>query len=125
MAPVGPARVGHDRGSATAELAVVLPGLILLTALCVWAVLAVALHVQCVDAARSGARALARGEPVAAAVAVAVARGPEGAEVRVHHLDGGLVAVEVRARAGLPGRWAHAPAPTVGGRVVAAAEGDP
>ena len=39
----------------------VLPALVLLAMLGVWAVAAVAAHLRCVDAAGTGARALARG----------------------------------------------------------------
>jgi len=116
--------MSRDRGSATAETAVVLPALVMVTVLCVWAVGSVAAHIQCLDAARAGARGLARDEPVAQVVAVARARAPEGAQVHVKHLEGGLVAVEVRARVGLPGPWqGSGPAVAVDGRAVAAAEG--
>jgi hypothetical protein len=118
--------LARDRGSATAELAVVLPALLLVTILCVWAVGSVAVHVQCLDAARTGARGLARDETVAQVVAVVEARAPRGAHVRVHHLEGGLVAVEVQARVPLPGPWpGHGPGVAVGGRAVAAVEGSP
>jgi len=113
----------RDRGSATAELAVVLPALVLVTVLCVWAVMSVAVHVACLDAARTGARGLARGEPVALVVDVAQERAPHGARVRVDHLGGGLVAVEVTARVALPGPWrGGGPGVTVGGRAVSVAE---
>jgi hypothetical protein len=119
--PGCPWRDRGQRGAATAEVAVVLPGLVLVTALCVWAVLVVAAHVQCLDAARSGARALARDEPVAAVRAIAEERGPRGARVAVVRLGPGLAAVDVRARVGLPGPW-DGPGVTVGGRVVAQSE---
>lgn len=118
--------MARDRGSATAELAVVLPALLLVTVLCMWAVGSVAVHVQCLDAARTGARSIARGETVAQVVAVVEARAPRGAQVRVQRLEGGLVAVEVRARVSLPGPWrGEGPGVTVGGRAVAAEEGPP
>ena len=107
----------------TAEVAVLLPALTLLAALCVSAVAAVAVHVRCLDAARTGARALARDEPVAVALAVTRARAPAGSEVTVDHLPGGLVAVEVTATARLVGSLG--PGIRVGGDVVAAVEGDP
>ena len=119
-------RIRGAGGTVTAELAVLLPALALLTALCVGAVSAVALHVRCLDAARSGARALARDEPVGAVVAAAEARAPRGAVVRVRFLDGGLVAVEVTARASLAGSMTGVgPGVTVGGRAVTEAEGVP
>jgi hypothetical protein len=116
-------RVIGQRGAVTAELAVVIPGLVLVTVLCVWAVAAVAVHVQCLDAARTGARALARDEPVGAVRAVVEARVPRGARVEVVRLGPELVAVEVRARVTVPGPWAGGPGLTVGGQVVAQAEG--
>ena len=100
-----------------------LPALTLLTALCVSALGAVAVHVRCLDAARTGARALARDEPVGAALAATRARAPEGSVVTVEHLAGGLVSVEVTATARLAG--SIGPRIRVGGDVVAAVEGDP
>jgi hypothetical protein len=73
----------RDRGSVTAEAAVALPALVLVLAASLWAVAIVGAHLQCVDAARAGARAAARGES-ADAVRVAVARSaPAGAEIGV------------------------------------------
>lgn len=119
-----PSRRGRgSAGTATAELAVLLPALVLLCALCVSAVGAMALHVRCLDAARTAARELARDEPPDAVLANARARAPAGAEVRIQRLRGGLVAVEVTARAGFAG-WDGAGV-RVGGDVVAVAEGAP
>jgi Flp pilus assembly protein TadG len=82
----------RDGGMATAELAVVLPALVLVIAAALTAVSVLLAQLQCVDAAREGARAAARGEPVEVArsaatrVAPAAARvdiGTEGEEVRV------------------------------------------
>lgn len=104
----------------------VLPALLLVTALCLWAVVSVAVHLQCLDAARTGARGVARSEALATVVAVVRERAPRGAQVRVRRLDGGLVAVEVTARVSLPGPWSGAgPGVTVGGQAVAAAEAPP
>ncbi|MGA5007868.1 TadE family type IV pilus minor pilin [Streptomyces koyangensis] len=80
----------------TAEAAVVLPTLVVFLLALVWALLAVAAHIQCVDAARAGARAAARQDPPAAVVEVALQAAPEGAEVTVGR-TGDLVHVEVRA----------------------------
>ena len=52
-----------DRGSATAETAVVLPVLVLLLATALWALGAISIQLSCVEAARAAARAAARGEP--------------------------------------------------------------
>jgi hypothetical protein len=76
-------RGGTDRGSVTAEAAVVLPVLVAAFALCLGGVATVTAELRCVDAARTAARGLARGEPVAAAVAAARAEAPAGAEVAV------------------------------------------
>jgi hypothetical protein len=72
-----------DRGTVTAELAVVLPGVVLLCAVLLFAGQAVIRQVQCTDAARAGARLAARGDPPAAVTAEASLRGPPGAVVRV------------------------------------------
>ncbi|MEV6207437.1 TadE family type IV pilus minor pilin [Kitasatospora sp. NPDC051914] len=66
---------------ATAETAVALPAMVVLAAMLVWAVLATAGEVRCVDAARVGARAAARGDTDAEALARAAA--PPGARVEV------------------------------------------
>ncbi|MFD4987918.1 TadE family type IV pilus minor pilin [Streptomyces sp. NPDC058374] len=81
----------------TAEAAVVLPTLVVFLLALVWALLAVAAHIQCVDAARAGARAAARQDAPAAVVDAALQAAPEGAEVTVGR-TGDLVQVEVRAR---------------------------
>ncbi|MET8674320.1 TadE family type IV pilus minor pilin [Streptomyces albidoflavus] len=86
-----------QRGAVTAEAAVVLPALVVFLLALVWALLAVAAHIQCVDAARAGARAAARQDPPAAVVEAALQEAPEGAEVTVGR-TGDLVQVEVRAR---------------------------
>ncbi|WP_344526801.1 TadE family type IV pilus minor pilin, partial [Streptomyces rectiviolaceus] len=60
-----------DQGFVTAEAAVVLPTLVLFTMALVWALLTASAQIQCVDAARAGARAVARQDPESAAVAAA------------------------------------------------------
>ena len=112
-----------ERGSVTAEAAVVLPALLAVTVLCVWAVISVSVHLQCLDAARVGARALARDEAPDTVLARVEEVGPPASRVRILHLDGGLVAVEVRAHVPLPGPWrGRGPGVAVGGRAVAAQE---
>jgi Flp pilus assembly protein TadG len=84
---------GRDRGSFTAELAAGLPALMLLLLAGLTAVGAVTTKAQCVDAAREGAIAAARGEPgVAAASRIA----PDGASVAVRP-GGDTVTVTVDA----------------------------
>jgi hypothetical protein len=52
-----------DRGAVTAELAITLPVLLSLLLLGIWSIGMVVLNIQCIDAARDVARAVARGEP--------------------------------------------------------------
>ncbi|MCW2741403.1 MAG: TadE family protein [Blastococcus sp.] len=67
----------------TAETAVVLPVLLLVLVGAVAAVTVVGAQLRCVDAAREGARAAARGEDVAVARSVAVRAAPSGADATV------------------------------------------
>ncbi|RGD63080.1 pilus assembly protein TadE [Kitasatospora xanthocidica] len=90
-----------DAGFVTAETAVALPALLLLAAMLIWGVLAAAAQIRCVDAARVGARAAARGEADAAGLARAAA--PPGAQVRVA-LAADTVRVDVEAPCAGPGR---------------------
>jgi TadE-like protein len=114
----GRRRPGRDRGSFTAELAAGLPALIMLLLAGLTAVAAVTAKGQCVDAAREGALAGARGgEAVAAADRIA----PAGADVAIEKGQDSVTAV-VRAPVRLLG--AHLPVITVTGRAVAAREPD-
>jgi len=61
----------RERGSATAELAVALPAVALVLALCLGAVHVVGRQVRLTDAAADAARALGRGESVAVAHGIA------------------------------------------------------
>lgn len=70
-----------DRGSATVEIAVALPALVVVMAVALWGVSAAAAQLACIDAARAGARAAARGEPVAAVRAAVLSAAPHGANV--------------------------------------------
>jgi hypothetical protein len=72
-----------DRGFVTAESAVVLPVLVMFAMALVWGLLVVAAQIQCVDAARTGARAAARQDPVDAVVDVAEEAAQRGAKVTV------------------------------------------
>ena len=111
-----------DRGTATAELAVVLPAVVLLATFGVWAVAAAAAQLRCVDAAGTGARALARGEPTAAVSRAVVEVAPAGATVSISRA-GGLAVVEVRMTVRLPGPWPRdGPGVVVGDRAVAVLE---
>ncbi|MEV4225606.1 TadE family type IV pilus minor pilin [Streptomyces bobili] len=89
----------------TAEAAVVLPVLVAFAMALVWGLLVMTAQIQCVDAARAGARAAARQEPADAVVEVARATAPRGARVTVTR-EGDQVRVVVMAEApilrGLP-----------------------
>jgi hypothetical protein len=77
------ARRPQDGGMVTAEIAVALPALVLVLAVSLWAIRIASTQVACTDAARSGARAAARGEPLPA-VRAAVARAlPPGARISI------------------------------------------
>ncbi|MFD8233515.1 TadE family type IV pilus minor pilin [Streptomyces sp. NPDC059696] len=74
---------GADRGFVTAESAVVLPVLVMFAMALVWGLLVVAAQIQCVDAARTGARAAARQDPPGAVVELTREAAPPGAKVTV------------------------------------------
>lgn len=98
-------------GSVTAELATVLPVVVLLLIAGLTVLVATTTQLRCVDAAREAARAASRGDPAAVAIGRRVA--PPGATVRVGR-EGDLIRVTVSA-----------PLPTIGrawpGQVSAAA----
>lgn len=91
--PGGLARATRDAGTATAELAVALPAVVMALAAVLSVGQAVVAQIRCVDAARSGARAAARGDPPATVRGLALA-GMEGAAVSVQQ-HGALVSVSV------------------------------
>ena len=106
----GRRRPGRDRGSVTLEFAAGLPALMVLLVAGLTAVGAVTTKAQCVDAAREGAIAAARGESGTAAAARVA---PPDADVRV---DDGGDTVEVTVRSDI------LPVITVEARAVAAKE---
>ena len=78
------ATVRRDEGGmVTAETAVVLPVLLLVLAGAVAALTVVGAQLRCVDAAREGARAAARGEDAAAVSALVERAAPDGAVTAV------------------------------------------
>ncbi|WP_405567897.1 hypothetical protein OG418_23615 [Streptomyces phaeochromogenes] len=93
-----PLETSLDRGFVTAEAAVVLPVLVAFTMALVWALMAAASLIQCVDAARAGARAAARQDPPGTVLAAARDTAPSGARVTVRR-EGDLVRVRVEAKA--------------------------
>lgn len=84
---------------ATAELAVALPVVILVLALCLGAVQLGIDKVRCVGAAGAGARSAARGDPLSAAASTARRAAPAGSTVAVS-VGEADVQVEVRAPRG-------------------------
>ena len=84
----------RDRGSATAELAVGLPALVLLVLAALSAVGAMLTQLACVDAAREAALVAARG---GAGPAAAQRLAPDGATVSVSS-DGSVVRATVTVR---------------------------
>lgn len=93
---------GGDAGYVTAETAVVVPSLVLLVGMLLWGLTAAAGLIQCVDGARAGARAAARGEPPSAVREAARSAAPPGAAVELAR-EGDLVRVRVEARSAGPG----------------------
>ncbi|MDN5892988.1 MAG: pilus assembly protein [Nocardioides sp.] len=83
----------HDeRGAVTAETALALPLLVAVTLGMVWMLTFGVAQMKTTDAAREVARALARGEPTAEAVALAERVAP-GSHVQVTARDGTVVVV--------------------------------
>ncbi|MFC7490031.1 MULTISPECIES: TadE family type IV pilus minor pilin [unclassified Knoellia] len=70
-----------ETGMVTAEIAVALPALVLVLTLGLGAVAVVTDQLRCVDAARVGARLLARGEPVEQVRNEVARQAPDGAEI--------------------------------------------
>ncbi len=90
------AEVNRESGSVTAEMAVALPALLVVLAGALTVLVAVSAQLRCVDAARLGARAAARGDPDAAVVRQVLDSEP-AARVTVGHASG-----LVRVRVALP-----------------------
>ncbi|MFI6287383.1 TadE family type IV pilus minor pilin [Streptomyces sp. NPDC051018] len=82
-----------------------LPALVAFVMALVWALTAASAQIRCVDAARAGARAMARSEPRESAVAVARSAAPEGARIAVRR-EGDLWLVRVEAPTPGPGALA-------------------
>ncbi|GAA3731254.1 TadE family type IV pilus minor pilin [Salinactinospora qingdaonensis] len=86
----------EERGTVTAELAVALPSLALLLATALAAITAAAVQLECVDAARAGARALARGDDTASVRSRTASIAPAGAAIDIGAATG-LARVRVSA----------------------------
>ena len=91
-----------DRGMATAEFAVVLPAVVLVLAMSLGAMGLAWDQVRCVDAARAGARAAARGDSSESVTQVAARAAPSRALVSLA-LSGNLVRVSVVSRPPIAG----------------------
>ena len=83
----------------TAELAVALPAVVLVLALCLAGVTAGIDQIRCVDAARVAARSAARGDTPGAVRQVALEAAPSGSTLAVV-ADSSLVTVTVQVRSG-------------------------
>jgi hypothetical protein len=93
----------------TAETAIVLPVVLLVLAAAVGALMVVGSQLRCVDAAREGVRAAARGEPPAAVRSLVSRAAPGGAATTVVTGDGTVtvtVHATVRPLIALPLRFA-------------------
>ncbi|TQM64511.1 TadE family type IV pilus minor pilin [Humibacillus xanthopallidus] len=83
----------------TAELAVAIPAVVLVLAICLAGVTAGIDQIRCVDAARLAARSAARGDTSGAVRAAALSAAPRGATVALA-VEGATVTVTVEARSG-------------------------
>jgi hypothetical protein len=81
----------------------VIPLLVLLTAVLAWMVAVGVAQVRAVDAARETARSFARGDARATSVDLGQRIAPPGADIRIRE-DGGEVVVTVRAEVRGPGQ---------------------
>ena len=104
----------------TAELAMALPVLVLVLAGCLTALMVGVAQLRCVDAAALGARAAARGDPLATVRELAVSAAPSGASVDVR-TDGATARVRVSTTLG---GWGIAPVWPVSAEAVTPVEGD-
>lgn len=93
---MGRRRALGERGSVTAETVVVLPVLMVVLCAGLWALACVSAQLRCADAAHGGARALARGETLAAVEQRTRDAAPSEATVGVGRV-GELVTVHVSA----------------------------
>ena len=111
-----------DRGAVTAELAICLPILMAVTVGLVWLLSVGAAQVRTVDAAREAARAVARGDDEAQAVAVGEQVAPDGVTVRVSTAGDRVVATASGRVAGPGGLFGFLPGAEVSAEAIAVAE---
>lgn len=111
-----------ERGAVTAETVMVLPLLVGVALGLAWLLALVATQVRVVDAAREVARASARDESTAHALALGRRVAPDGSVIALRQ-DGGDVVATVRSRVRGPGGLlSFLPAVEVESRAVAAKE---
>lgn len=91
-----------DAGLATVETAMALPALCLVVVTLGCILAALTQQLRCIDAARAGARAAARGEPIDVVEQRATLTAPRNATVSTTQADG-FRRVTVRLRLGFPG----------------------
>ena len=115
-------RTRPESGAATAELALGIPLLVALTAGLVWMLAVGAAQVRVIDASREAARAVARGDDVAAAEGVAARIAPEGARVRVEVGESDVVVTTSARVTGPGGLLGSLPGVTVSAEAVAVVE---
>ena len=111
-----------EDGAATAELALGIPLLVALTAGLVWMLAVGAAQVRVIDASREAARAVARGDDMGAAEAVALRIAPDGARVGFEVGDTQVVVTTSARVAGPGGLLASLPGVTVTAEAVALVE---
>ena len=110
-----------ERGAVTAETAMVLPVLLVVTLAMIWLITVGLAQMQVNDASREAARALARGESVEEAMALARQAAP-GAVVATAVHEGRVVVTVHRAVAGPGGVLAGLPGAAVRSESTALAE---
>jgi Flp pilus assembly protein TadG len=111
-----------QRGSVTAETALVAPVLVALVFGLLWVVSLGITQARCLDAAREAARALARDDSTAVALTLARRSAPAGAHVRFER-DGAVAVVTVSVSTAPPGPvFAALPTVEVSAHAVSALE---
>ena len=115
-------RSRSEQGAVTAETAMALPLLLGVTLTLVWLVSLGITQVRAVDAAREVARALARDESTAEALALGRRSAPVGAEIRISREADTVTAVVTASSSGPGGLLEPLPDVVVTARAVAAQE---
>lgn len=115
-------RAREDKGAATAELALGIPLLVALTVGLVWMLAVGAAQVRVIDASREAARAVARGDDVTSAEAVALRIAPDLARVRIEVGDSQVVVTTSAPVSGPGGLLSSLPGVTVTADAVALVE---